>query len=248
MVHRRRSSKYTHSLLPIGRRCARRDPRGNVRTTSDGRPRNAARIFLQEVGGTQRACEPARRSAAAPRNQPHATARRGALLERPKSGLPNLDPSPSFLIGQHFSACQGIHPASRRRRCRASSLSSAERHTGDRAWRARQPLPVRLVHKPSLGSVRGAQIRRYVPDVRRTSRGRAARSERSGGSRKVSAARKCPPRLGNDFPLGHPEDVAIAERLLDFQTRQSFLYNTIAKHNCAADVVLHTLGHHNGFW
>lgn len=109
-------------------------------------------------------------AAAAPRNQPHPTARRGLLLERPKSGLPNLDPSPSFLIGQHFSACQGIHPASRRR-CLASSLSSAERHTGDRAWR--QPLPVRLVHKPSVGSVWGAQIRRYVPDVGRTSRGRA---------------------------------------------------------------------------
>lgn len=48
-------------------------------------------------------------------------------------------------------------------------------------------------------------------------------------------------------PLGHPEDVAIAERLQDFQTWLSFSYNTIVKHNCAADTVLHTLEYHNSF-
>lgn len=75
LVHRRRSSKYT--LTPPNRPalCETRDPRGNVRTTSDGRPRNAARIFLQEVGGTQRACEPA--------SSPQVRRRRGRCAEEP---------------------------------------------------------------------------------------------------------------------------------------------------------------------
>lgn len=63
----------------------------------------------------------------------------------------------------------------------------------------------------------------------------------------MSAAGKCPPGLEKDFPQGHPEDVAIAEHLQHFQTWLSFSYDMIVKYECAADVVLHTLGHHNGF-